>query len=270
MAAQIDASRLERALIGAAVHYAPALIPAGWQRAGDYGRLTGAREPLVVLADRLATEGVLVLLSALPTGLARETSAVYQNWAGHYVQLHALLAQALFPSYRNVQALFADQAFPPIVLIVGSAVPVTTALAAYVAPFTAARRVHNHPASDVELRGLLDLMLDDLEADDLPRDRYRALRDEGAALVRAILSAPVIPLALTTPAAAIQAEIGPLNASAPAPGAPPPPDLPEQNTPRPSSMPPIFFNSNSTAARDGSRPRPPVPDLPAQRDRGDG
>jgi hypothetical protein len=270
VAVPVDPSRLERALIGAAARYAPSLVPAGWAAPGDYARLTRSRDPLAALADGLAAEGTLPLLSTLPTDRAREAGAIYQAWASHYTQLYSVLAAALFPSYRDVQALFADQAFPPIVLIVGGAVPVTLALAAYAAPFTAARRMQNRPASEVELRGLLDLMLDDLEADDLPRDRYRALRDEGAALIKAILNEPVIPLALTTPAPAIRAEIASMNATAPlsTPPAstPPPPSLPEQDAARSSPVPPIFFDAGSAADRRTNRQRPPVPDLPPRRD----
>lgn len=266
----VDPPRLESALIGAAARYAPSLVPAGWAAPGDYARITRSHNPLVSLADRLAAEGTLTLLSTLPTDRAREAGAIYQAWASHYTQLYSLLAAALFPSYRDVQALFADQAFPPIVLIVGSAVPVTLALAAYVVPFTAAHRTWNRQASDVELRGLLDLMLDDLEADDLPRDRYRALRDEGAALVRAILSTPVIPLPLTTPAPTIRAESASMNAatipSTPPTGAPLPPNLPEQDAARPSPVPPIFFDASNAADRGKERQRPPVPDLPPRRD----
>lgn len=275
IAAQTDLSRLERALIGAAARHAPTLVPAGWAQAGDYGRLTNSPNPLVNFADRLAAEGTLTLLSTLPHERARESNAIYQAWAEQHARLHLLLAETLFPSYRDVQALFADQVFPPIVLIVGSAVPVTMAVAAYITPFTAARRVQSHAASDVELRGLLDLLLDDLEADDLPRDSYRHLRDTGAAIVKDILASPVIPLALTTPAQTIRGEtVAPPAAAAPAPtpntppAAPLPPDLPEQGAASQPGTPPIFFDPNRAADRSGTRRRPPIPDLPPRSDEG--
>ena len=56
----IDSARLEHALITVARRYAPALIPAGWQKPGDY---PGA---LPELARALASYNVLLMSAEAP------------------------------------------------------------------------------------------------------------------------------------------------------------------------------------------------------------
>jgi len=172
----MDTARLHTALMTAAQRYAPTATPAE------------LRSP-TALADRLALEGVLVLASTLPTERARDAAALYKGWADHLCGLYRLLTTALFPSSPTVQAFYADQAFPPVVIVVGQSVPVIALLAGAVIPFMAARRAAGLGASPVDLRGLLDVVLDELEAGDLPRDAYQRLRDDGAAIVQALLAA---------------------------------------------------------------------------------
>lgn len=256
----MDAPRLHAALTAIARRYAPTATPAE------------LRSP-TTLADRLALEGVLVLASTLPTDRAREAPALYKDWADQVSGLYRLLAGALFPSSPDVQAFYADQAFPPIVIVVGQSVPVIALLAGAVIPFMAARRAAGLGASPVELRGLLDSVLDELEAGDLPRDAYRRLRDDGAALVQGLLASPIQPLPLTRallPGLAVL----PAAPASPRPAPPtPPPDLPETGTlrspappaapptaparPSGTAAPPIFFQTGDSPTR-----RAPVPDVP--------
>lgn len=79
----IDSARLERNLIAAARRYAPALIPAGWQKPGDY---TGS---LPNLARALATYNVLVMGGEAPQ------SAV-KGWTDGYQSLYRVLSESCF------------------------------------------------------------------------------------------------------------------------------------------------------------------------------
>lgn len=272
--------RLERALITVARRSAPALVPLGWRHPGDYP------QPLSELAGALAAHNVLVLIGDLPPELSHQAAVHFKDWADRYIQFYTLLCEALFPSYTRVNAYYADQDWPPVVVLYGAATPVIVALAEYVAPYIAARQ-YKQP-SDVEMRGLMDTILDELEAGDLPRDQYRALRDQGLALLKQMLATQVRQLPLTPPAIPMDApdmpESRPSDDTTVAmklPSFPPelPPDLPEPPPP-PESLPeetpsepvtppepagkfdtgeiPIFFDVNRRA---GKR-RPPVPDLP--------
>src|SRR5579871_2668700 len=107
----IDSSRLENSLIHVARRYAPALIPAGWQKAGDY---PGA---LPDLARALATNNVLVMI-----GQTQPTSV--KAWTDGYQSFYQAMCTALFPSYTRVGAFFIDQAQPLIVALYGEATPV--------------------------------------------------------------------------------------------------------------------------------------------------
>ncbi len=277
----IDNSRLETNLIHVARRYAPALIPAGWQKPGDY---SGA---LPDLARALATYNVLVLAGDVPaTGV--------KAWTDGYTDFYALLTGALFPSYTRVSAFYLDQAAPPLVAIYGEATPVITVLAGFAAPYVVARQ--GTRPSEVEVLGMMDMILEELEATDLPRGDYRRLRDSGATYLRALLGIQGRQFPLTPAARPIFAEMAVAPANTPAKPAPPPPtDLPETTTaapPIPDSMPeqltsseppatlpeapaapapepaprkfdpdavPIFFNP---APRDAGNPPPLAPPLP--------
>lgn len=276
----IDSSRLENGLIHVARRYAPTLIPAGWQKAGDFPGT------LPELARTLATYNVLVMVG-------ESTQASVKAWTDGYLDYYRLLCAALFPSYGRVTAFYIDQGQPLLVAVYGEATPVITAMAGFVAPYVVARQ-RTRPL-EVEVVGMMDMILEELEATDLPRDDYRRLRDDGAALLRQLLDTPVRQLPLTPPARPIFEDMA---AQRPAdlptetvPGtqrtAPPPPaDLPEPPLP-PDTMPeeiqapppaeapaeapkrtfdpdavPIFFSPG--ANRQGGNV-PPVPPLPPRK-----
>ncbi len=276
----IDSARLERNLIAVARRYAPTLIPAGWQQPGDY------RGALSDLARGLATYNVLVLAGAAP-------QASVKRWTDGYQAFYSAMTSALFPSYGRVSAFYLDQEQPLLVALYGEATPVIVALAGFVAPYVVVRQ-GTRPL-EVELVGMMDMILEELEATDLPREDYRRLRDAGASLLRELLEGDFRQLALTpaarpifdemnaqrgsaaSPAPAAQHVPPPMPADLPEPPAPPemPPDLPEYVPPPPVNAPedvteplrrfdpdavPIFFNPGSRGAN--SQPVPPVPPLP--------
>jgi hypothetical protein len=259
-------ARLELALIAAARRYAPSLVPAGWARPGDYPA------PLSALAASLARHHVLATtgVSEDADGLA---SVRYTEWAGLYTGLYTRISAALFPSYPDVNAFYADQNLPPILLVHGQVMPVIDALARYIVPFVAARQ--GTSVTDMELLGLIDRVLEALEGDDLPRAAYRALQGECAGIVRALLGCGVRQRSLVGAAPELGLSALPDDVPA-APPAPPdelpetgqlsalpdvPPSLPEDDPlPFRAGDVPIFFSPKRTA--EGQRRRPPVPDLP--------
>jgi hypothetical protein len=192
---------------------------------------------------------------------ADEVETAINRWVESYVNLYDLLTRRLFPSFTKIKAFYADAEQPPIVVVQGAATPVLVVLARYVTPYVAARQ--SDTPSDLELFGLTDLLLEALEAGDLPRDEYRNLRDDSAAQLRRILAQPVRQRALMPPhpqLAATFATIVPEGfiPDPVEPATPQPPSLPET----PSESPfgpsiPVFFDRRSRGRRS-----PPVPKLP--------
>ncbi|MCL4249481.1 MAG: hypothetical protein KJ065_15165 [Anaerolineae bacterium] len=248
--------RLEKTLIAVASRYAKPLVPTGWQKPGDYPRA------LPELARALASYNVLVLLGDLPVPYTGEASLHIKLWADTYERLYGRLARVLFPSFAECTCYYADQEWPPIIILRGAATPLIEALADYVAPFVVMRQ-SNAQVSDVELRGLMDLVLEELEATDLPREEYVRLRDETAAMVRDLLALNVRQMPLTPAKRPVFGVLPP-----PAPPAPEPPGtLPEETT-QPAPPPeedaepdmPMFFEHKPRP----SKTRPPLLDDPGQ------
>lgn len=284
------AERLESSLIACARRYAPRLAPVEWRQPGDY------RASLPELAHQLAGHGVLVMVGDVPPSLATQAAIHHREWVENYKSLYTLLAGSLFPSFRNVQAFYIDQnGSPPIVGVQGDALPVIEMLAGYVAPYIATRQ---GIPGEVELIGLMDIVLEELEAGDLPRETYRAIRDNCAAIIRQILTGYVQQIPLTpalrpvfgeaaqstqpmppqVPPRLETTQVAPSTNTqtiAPPPPpiqpptvlpeedriqiAPPPSQLPEQPLFKPDSV-PVFFDAGKRA---GKRP-PPVPPLPEE------
>ena len=275
----IDSARLEHALITVARRYAPSLIPEGWQKPGDY---PGA---LPELARALASYNVLLMSAEAPQPLVK-------GWTDGYQGFYQLLSGTLFPSFMRVSAFYIDQQEPLIVALYGEATPVIMSMAGYVAPYVVARQGTRPP--EIEIYGMMDMILEEIEATDLPRDEYRRLRDSGAGVLRQLLDSGVRQMPLTPPTRAMifddmnaQRPAAPATPSPQQRVAPPPPpnDLPEPAPAPPSDLPeylppppinppidappkrqfdpdavPIFFNPGSGSSRGTNVP--PVPPLP--------
>jgi hypothetical protein len=234
-------ARLERTLIGLARRYAPQVIPLDWTQPGDYPR------PLPELARALAAHNVLVLIGDIPVPYTSEVSVHIKLWADTYIRLYHIVAQTLFPSLLECNAYYGDQEWPPIIVLHGKATPVIVGLAGYISPFIASRQ-SGLPTSEVEMRGLADMLLEELEAGDLPRPEYNLLRDEVVQLVKDLLALHVRQMPLTPPKRPILGVAG----SAIKPDTPAvPPPVAATPAPPPPERP-----------RERRGPRPPVPDLP--------
>lgn len=184
--------RLERALIAIARRYAPELIPPGWTRSGDYPA------PLTELAQRLAARGALALMGEPAAGSSAD--AAFRAWADGYKRMYAVLCAPLFPSYTTVGAFFVDEEQPPVVVIVGEAAPVIETMAEIIAPYVVMRQgAAAAGVTPAELDQIVTMALGELEAGDLPPDALARLKQDAAAALGALLSAPIRQYALTPP-----------------------------------------------------------------------
>ncbi len=197
-------NRIERILIATCAQVAPHLL--GGQK---------GREPqqLARMATELAKHGALILVGDAPKTTADDLQQRVQAWVGGYLNLYERLTAALFPSFSAYHAEYADAEHPPIVLVRGQSLPVMRVLGQLIVPYIAQRQ-YDPRVTDAEIRGIVETALDDLEAADLPRSTYEALRHDSIALVRHLLNAPIRQIHLN---AAWLASLV----------APPPPGLPE-------------------------------------------
>ncbi len=181
-------ARLERVLIQLARQHASHLIAPGWDAQDDYEKC------LRQLARRLADYNFLVIMGVVPSGLMMNRALHIQRWITEYGRLYRLLAGKLFPTFATVSARYADPRIPPIVVIHGGARPVIQVMAGFMLPYIALRQ-KEIIISELELRGLMDMVLDELEAG-LPYEEHRQLRKEGADILQGILSMQIRQLAL--------------------------------------------------------------------------
>ncbi len=184
----MDSLRLERLLVSVARKYAPSLIPAAWERAGDYTRLTNRTH--ADLARGLAQHGALVLLGQVPPHLVAGAGLYLQDWVDSWVRLHAILCDALFPTYKGVSAWFLDQELPRAALIYAQASPVSSVIATIAVPFVAHMNGRSAPADPI-LADASASMLARLESDNIARPLRDAVIGQSALLLRLLISAQV-------------------------------------------------------------------------------
>ncbi len=183
--------RLEEILLRLAQQHAPQVLRA-WQP-DDPQRLER-------LARHLASYNVLVIVGDFPQTLrsvSQDMGAEIQSWVDGYGQMYLLLARSLFPSFTGVKAQYADDRWPVVITLHGDSAPVIEALAGLIAPYIAARQTEA-VVSEIELIGLMDLVLDTLEATTLPRDVYKRLVNDGVVLLKRLLMASIRQLPLTS------------------------------------------------------------------------
>lgn len=174
-------SRLERILITLARRNAPQLLEMGLMDAP-------------ALARRLAAFNILVIVGD-PGKTIQEAYPQIQIWVDGYVHIYDLLTSNLFPSFTQISANYADGELPAIIIINGAATPVVEVMAGFIAPYVVQRQ-GRRSVSEAEILGLMDEILDQLEAGDLPRDEYRRLRAEGAQILKEMIASPVRQLPL--------------------------------------------------------------------------
>ncbi|MDQ7027687.1 MAG: hypothetical protein Q9P01_19005 [Anaerolineae bacterium] len=157
---------------------------------------TDIDDRLRLLADGLAKEGVLVIVGDVPP---ENYEVQVSRWVGAYGDLCLLMAKGIFPSLAKLSAVYADNNRPPIVVVEGQPAAVMEQLGRYVAPFLAMRQNDNR-VTDAELRGLMQFMLDELEAQDLARAIFNHMWQEGIKILRYLLQMDVTHYAVTSAA----------------------------------------------------------------------
>lgn len=185
-------NRLEQILLILAQLYAQPLLQS-WDRSGDFS------QRLPRLARGLANYGILVIMgdqSYSLRGLGDDIRNQIQEWVNGYGQFYNLLTQALFPSYSQITAHYSDDKWPVVIFMQGSSPAVIQRMAGYVAPFIFNRQMDSM-VSEAELIGLMDLILEELEANTLPLESYRKLRADGIVILKNLLSVQIRQLLLT-------------------------------------------------------------------------
>jgi hypothetical protein len=185
----VDA-RLERIILSLVKQHTPQLL-------GSTTSLGNTREErLERLCRRLANEGIL-LIACEVIGMSGNPALVQtQNWVSGIARMYSVLARRLFPSYSRLDMQYIDNELPAVVIASGDSNILMQKMAGFVLPYLAARQTQ--VASEAELRGLIDILFDELEAGDLPRTDQQTLRAECVLLLQRLLSSPVRLLALRT------------------------------------------------------------------------
>lgn len=187
-------TRLERILEKLAQRHAPHLAYMLWNQYDD----PAAR--IQNFTRRLANHHIAVVVGDIPQNVpqvAELRNVHIQDWLRGYGQMYSILAQRLFPSYSNIEAYYADDRLPPVVVLNGEAAPVIAVMSGYIAPYIAARQPYEKFVTELELRGMADVILNELEAGDLPRASYDDLKEATVVSLRQMLRASIRHVSLT-------------------------------------------------------------------------
>lgn len=251
--------RVEQILLSLVRQHAPNYLQS-WDERGGYEQ----RVPR--LARALADANILVLMADQPPSLAviaRDAQTLVQEWVNGYWRFYTRICQEIFPSYIQLSAHTTDNQWPLVLYLRGEATPVIQRMAGYIAPYIVERQF-SPIVSEAELIGLMDIVLDELEAWNLPREDYKRLRSDGAAILKEMLSAAIQQLPLTDFDRVIFTDsrrFMPIKAA-------PPTTLPE-SVPPPSSTPPASQQADTAqlnpteeilpaANGEAAPPRPPL------------
>ncbi|MEO1287164.1 MAG: hypothetical protein AAFV93_05300 [Chloroflexota bacterium] len=145
------------------------------------------------LADGLANRGFLVIVADIP---ANNYDMLLKTWIDGYNRFYGIVCRTLFPMFTSINLGTADGMRPPVVVIQGESPAVIQAMADYVVPYVALRQRTN-AISDAEIIGLMTYILDELEADELPRRTYDNLQRQSAQIIRQLITLPVNQYSLT-------------------------------------------------------------------------
>ncbi|MFN8529544.1 MAG: hypothetical protein U0670_13105 [Anaerolineae bacterium] len=184
----MDSTQIERVLVSVARKYAPTLVLLNWQRAGDLMRL--ANTSLSDLARELAHRGALVFGGEVPPAHRNQADLILKDWIDQWIRLHNLFADALFPTFRQLDAYLVEKEPAHVFLIATNAMPVTWAMGDIALPFVAHWHNGVRPAEAV-LRDVVTAMLAHMEAGKVDRALSEQLHIQGAVLLRVLIEARV-------------------------------------------------------------------------------
>ena len=219
--------RLERILEKLVKKHAPHIMQPGWNQGKD--EITA----LQFLARKLADNGVLILVFKIPQNIQAAKDVYVSDYINLYSRLYNTLVRSLFPSLIHLEAHYADDRLPPVIVLNGDATPIFAVLAGYITPYLAIRQPTG-VINDLELIGLMDAVLSELEARDLPSAVYHEVRANAVEILKQLLGAQVEHISLTAfdkPILNAKDLIVPVqkrNTGMLQPPPPPPPSLPQQ------------------------------------------
>ncbi len=184
-------ARIRRILEKLTTEHAPSITPNGWAALpGD------SISKVQHVARELAKYDLMVIAGILPDDIAHLPDIHIPDWVRGYQQMYALLSKSLFPSMASFTATYADQRMPPVIVMHCKATPVACVMSGFINPYVSVRQ--HRPASQLEMHGLMNVVLMELEAGDLPRATFDQLLGDGVKLLRQMLRSTVHHISLTT------------------------------------------------------------------------
>ncbi len=179
-------TRVDRILTKLALHYAQNVF----QNPSIHTNRTRT------LANALARNGILVMMGILPPNPQEGTDVHISAWVSLYSGFYDLLAETIFPSFAHFNAVYGDDQYPPLVVLRGAPDPIMRVLGGYVAPYVALRQ-HNTHITEAEMRGIMLMLLEDLEAHDLHWTQSNYIIARGKQLLHSLIQMPLQQVAFT-------------------------------------------------------------------------
>lgn len=186
------------------------------------------------LALRLAGEGVIVLVGDLHPDNRGRRDQHLQKWVNAYAELYYLLNVGLFDITDEPTAYVADNKYPLIVVFEARTLVVIRVLTGLIIPYIALRQADGK-TSRAELRGMIEMMLEELEASTLPYEKYTHIRDRGINLLDTLLKSEIRQVSLTNFSRQFLIDMG--TSQTTVEDTPRPDSLPELPTQKPNTMP---------------------------------
>ena len=147
-------------------------------------------------AVRLTDEGVIVMVGDLHPSLRGQRNEHLQKWVNAYAELYYLLNFGLFDTTDEPTAYVADNKYPLVVVFKARTLVVIRVLTGLVIPYIALRQTDNQ-TSRAELRGMIEMILEELEAGNLPYEKYKHIRERGILLLDSLLQSQIRQVSLT-------------------------------------------------------------------------
>jgi hypothetical protein len=186
------------------------------------------------LAHRLTGEGVIVLVGDLHPNYRGQRDEHLQKWVNNYAELYYLLNVGLFDTTDEPTAYVADNKYPLFVVFEARTLVVMRVLAGLIIPYIALRQADGK-ASRAELRGMIEMILEELEASTLPHEKYTHIRNRGIILLDALLKSEIRQVSLTNFSRQFLIDVGASQTTVA--DSPRPDSLPELPMQKPNTMP---------------------------------
>lgn len=197
------------------------------------------------LAYHLASEGVIVLVGDLHPTLRADRNSHLRMWMNTYAELYYLLTFGLFDISDEPVAYLADNNYPIVVVFEAKTYIVVRVMTSLILPYVALRQSDGR-ASRAELRGMIDNILDELAATDLPPDKYQTIRTRGIDYLETLLKSDIQQVSLTNFSREFLIDSGLTQTRV-------------QHSPRPDSLPELPSQKPTTMAKPQAQPHNIIP-----------